>query len=156
MWKKDPMSGLDICLVFTLAPRESTLQYKRCVHFWNNFPCITSLGLAIFCFFPYSSSEGDLFLVLLAAGFIFFSSCIISVLYLFPSVFDLVLHYLDLHDRLSVSLCITSWSASLRSSFNQSSSIILPLYSCLQPNSDGSPHFLLLWRILLVPLIWGE
>ena len=31
--------------MFTLPPRDSTLQYKRCVHFWNNFPCITSLGL---------------------------------------------------------------------------------------------------------------
>ena len=34
----------DIRLVFTLPPRDSTLQYKRSVHFWNNFPCITSLG----------------------------------------------------------------------------------------------------------------
>jgi len=37
---------LYIRLVFTLPPRDSTLQYKRCkrcVHFWNNFPCITSL-----------------------------------------------------------------------------------------------------------------
>ena len=24
--------------------RNSTLQYKRCVHLWNNFPCIISLG----------------------------------------------------------------------------------------------------------------
>ena len=47
MWKMDPMSGLDIRLVFTLQPRDSTLQYKRCVHFWNNFPCNTSLSLAI-------------------------------------------------------------------------------------------------------------
>ena len=36
----DPMSGCAIRLVFTLPPRDSTLQYKRCVHFWNNFPCI--------------------------------------------------------------------------------------------------------------------
>jgi len=43
MRKMDPMSGFDIRLVFTLAPRDSTLQYKRCEHFWNNFPCITSL-----------------------------------------------------------------------------------------------------------------
>ena len=40
----DPMSGFYIRLVFTLAPRDSTLQYKRCVHFWNNFPCLTSLS----------------------------------------------------------------------------------------------------------------
>ena len=40
----DPMSGRNIRLVFTLPPSDSTLQYKRCVHFWNNFPCITSLG----------------------------------------------------------------------------------------------------------------
>jgi len=43
MWKMDPMSGFDICLVFALPTRDSTLQYKRCLHFWNNFPCITSL-----------------------------------------------------------------------------------------------------------------
>ena len=35
--------GFDIRLVFTLPPRDSTLQYKRCVLFWNNFPCATSL-----------------------------------------------------------------------------------------------------------------
>ena len=29
MWKMGPMSGFDICLVFTLPPRDSTLQYKR-------------------------------------------------------------------------------------------------------------------------------
>ena len=45
MWKMDPMSGFDIRLVFTLPPRESTLQYKRCVNLWNNFPCITALIL---------------------------------------------------------------------------------------------------------------
>ena len=42
-WKMDPKSGFDIRLVFTLPPSDSTLQYKRCVHFWNNFPCIKSL-----------------------------------------------------------------------------------------------------------------
>ena len=44
MWKMDPISGFDIRLVFTLPPRDRTLQYKRCVHFWNNFPCITIFG----------------------------------------------------------------------------------------------------------------
>ena len=50
MWKMDPMSGCNIRLVFTLPPKysSSTLQYKRCVHFWNNFPCITSLAVPIF------------------------------------------------------------------------------------------------------------
>jgi len=43
MWKMDPMSGCDIRLVFTLPPRDCTLQYKRCVHLWNNFPCIITL-----------------------------------------------------------------------------------------------------------------
>ena len=43
MWKMDPMSGCDIPLVFTLPPRDSTLQYKRCVHLWNKFPCNTIL-----------------------------------------------------------------------------------------------------------------
>ena len=46
MWKMDPMSGFDIRLVFTLPPGDSTLQYKRCVHLWNNLPCIKSLQLA--------------------------------------------------------------------------------------------------------------
>ena len=49
MWKMDPMSGFDIRLVFTLPPRDSTLQYKRCVHFWKNFPYITSLDRHISC-----------------------------------------------------------------------------------------------------------
>ena len=43
MWKMDPMSGCDIRLVFTLLPRDSTLQYKKCVQLWNNFPYITPL-----------------------------------------------------------------------------------------------------------------
>ena len=47
MLKMDPMSGCNIRLVFTLPPRDSTQQYKRCVHFWNNFLCITSLFLPI-------------------------------------------------------------------------------------------------------------
>ena len=34
----------DIRLVLTLSPRDSTLQYKRCAHLWNNFPCIITLG----------------------------------------------------------------------------------------------------------------
>ena len=45
MWKMDPMSGFDIRLVFTLQPGDSTLQYKRCVHLWNNIPCIITLGV---------------------------------------------------------------------------------------------------------------
>ena len=44
MWKMDPISGFAIRLVFTLPPRDSTLQYKRCLHFWNNFPCLTILA----------------------------------------------------------------------------------------------------------------
>ena len=43
MWNMDPMTGFDIRLVFTLPPRDRTLQYKRCVHFWNNFSCLTIL-----------------------------------------------------------------------------------------------------------------
>ena len=42
MWKMDPMSGFVIRL-FTLPHRDSTMQYKRCVHLWNNFPCIITL-----------------------------------------------------------------------------------------------------------------
>ena len=41
----DPMSGFDILLVFELPPR---LQYKRCAHLWNNFPCIITLLSNIF------------------------------------------------------------------------------------------------------------
>ena len=33
----------NIRLVFTLPPRDSELQYKTCVNFWKNFPCITTL-----------------------------------------------------------------------------------------------------------------
>ena len=47
MWKVDPMSGCDIRLVFTLPPRDSTLQYKRCVQLWNNFPYITPLKKSV-------------------------------------------------------------------------------------------------------------
>ena len=39
--------GCDIRIVFTLPPRDRTLQYKRCVHLWNNFPCIITLGWII-------------------------------------------------------------------------------------------------------------
>ena len=56
MWKMDPMLDFDIRLVFTLPPRDSTLQYKRCVFFWNNFPCITSLhrpDIFLPCTLPY-------------------------------------------------------------------------------------------------------
>ena len=38
----DPISGFDIRLVFTLPPRDSTLQYKR-----NNLPCLTILALNV-------------------------------------------------------------------------------------------------------------
>ena len=31
--------------VFTLPPKESTMQYKRCAHLWNNFPCIINLSV---------------------------------------------------------------------------------------------------------------
>ena len=44
MGKMDPMSGCNIRLVFTLPPRDSTLQYKRCVQLWNNSPYITPLS----------------------------------------------------------------------------------------------------------------
>ena len=40
----DPMSGCDIRLVFTFPPRDSTLQYKRCVLLWNDFCCIITLA----------------------------------------------------------------------------------------------------------------
>ena len=41
IWKMDPMSDFEIRLYITA--RDSTLQYKRCVYLWNNFPCITTL-----------------------------------------------------------------------------------------------------------------
>jgi len=43
MWKMDPISGFDIRIVFTLPPRDRTLQCKRSVHLWNNFPWITTV-----------------------------------------------------------------------------------------------------------------
>ena len=33
---------------FTFLNLYPTQQYKRCVHFWNNFPCITSLPPPIY------------------------------------------------------------------------------------------------------------
>ena len=59
MWKMDPMSGFDIRLVFTLPPRDSTLQYIRWVHLWNNFPCIITLVLTLFVF--RSNTDGLIF-----------------------------------------------------------------------------------------------
>ena len=41
--KMDSMSNCDIRLMFTFPPKDSTLQYKKCVHLWNNFPCISTL-----------------------------------------------------------------------------------------------------------------
>ena len=43
MWKMDPMLDCNNRLLFTLPSRDSKLQYKTCLHFWNNFPCITYL-----------------------------------------------------------------------------------------------------------------
>ena len=37
------MSGCDIRLVFTFPPKDSTLQYKKCVHLYNIFPYISTL-----------------------------------------------------------------------------------------------------------------
>ena len=34
---------LNIRLVFTLPPIDSTLKYKRCIDLWNNFSCIIPL-----------------------------------------------------------------------------------------------------------------
>ena len=38
MLKMHPMSGCDIRVVFTSSPRDSTLQYKKSIQLWNNFP----------------------------------------------------------------------------------------------------------------------
>ena len=46
--KMDSMSGFEIRLVFTFPPKDTTLQYKKCVHLWNNFPCISTLWAIIF------------------------------------------------------------------------------------------------------------
>ena len=43
--KMDSMSGCNIRLVITFPPKDSTLQYKKCVHFLNNFLCISTLVL---------------------------------------------------------------------------------------------------------------
>ena len=49
--KMDSMSGCDIRLVFIFPPKDSTLQYKKCVHLWNNYLCIIILWflLCILC-----------------------------------------------------------------------------------------------------------
>ena len=52
--KMNSMSGCDIRLVFTFPPKDSTLltlQYKKCVHLCNNFPCISTLTLAVLSLF---------------------------------------------------------------------------------------------------------
>ena len=55
MWKMDHMSGCNIRLyMFTLPPRDSTLQYKIYVHLWDNFPCIITL---ISCIFNYKANQ---------------------------------------------------------------------------------------------------
>ena len=42
----DPMSGCDTpTLVFILEPKDSTLQYKKFVHHWNDFPCLTFIAV---------------------------------------------------------------------------------------------------------------
>ena len=46
LWKIDPMSGCDIHLVFTLLPRDRSLQYKKMRTLpWNNFSCIIILTI---------------------------------------------------------------------------------------------------------------
>ena len=40
--------GSHVSLVFTLQPRDSTLQYKRCVHLWNNYLYIIILFWQLF------------------------------------------------------------------------------------------------------------
>ena len=43
-----PCQALTSVLCLHYRPETVTLQYKRCVHFWNNFPCITSLVWMIY------------------------------------------------------------------------------------------------------------
>ena len=43
LWKWIPCQAVTIRLVFTFPPKDSTLQYKKFVHLWNNFPCIITL-----------------------------------------------------------------------------------------------------------------
>ena len=57
MWKMDHMSDFDIRLVFTLPPRDSTLQYKGCLHLWNNFPCIITLSCWLYFNIDHVSSS---------------------------------------------------------------------------------------------------
>ena len=45
--KMDSMSDCDVRLVFTLQPKDSTLQYKKYIHLWNNFPCISTMIIKI-------------------------------------------------------------------------------------------------------------
>ena len=39
----DSISGCDIHFVFAFPSTDSTVQYKKCVHLWNNFPYISTL-----------------------------------------------------------------------------------------------------------------
>jgi len=70
--KIDSMSGFDIRLVFTFPPKDSALQYKKCVHLLNNFPCISTLINTMYLF-------GIVYLA------IYLSGCF-SAFYLYPSI----------------------------------------------------------------------
>ena len=41
--KMDSLSGFEIRRVFTFPPKDRTLQYKKCAHLKNKFPCISTL-----------------------------------------------------------------------------------------------------------------
>ena len=43
LWPEYFIDYFCVRLVFTFPPKDSTLQYKKCVHLWNNFPCIRTL-----------------------------------------------------------------------------------------------------------------
>ena len=60
MWEIDQISSFDIRLVFTLPPRDSTLEYKRYVHLWNNFPCILTLYV-LMLYFSEPSSKSEIY-----------------------------------------------------------------------------------------------
>ena len=45
----DSMLGCDIRLVFTFPPKDRTLQNKKFVHLWKNFPCISTSNKVLLC-----------------------------------------------------------------------------------------------------------
>ena len=45
LWKWIPCQAVTSVLCLLFRPKTVHCSTKKCVHFWNNFPCISTLGL---------------------------------------------------------------------------------------------------------------